>query len=55
MKRDDLVWAATCAVLTFAAAVFGAGRGLSTAWPWLVVGAIAGYGISLALRQWRGQ
>ena len=54
MKREDVLWTATCGVLAFAAAVFGAGRGFSLAWPWFIVGALVGLAISLTLRKLRG-
>ena len=53
MRRQDVVWTATCAVLAFSAAVFGAGRGMSVAWPWFIFGALVGLTISLALRNLR--
>lgn len=55
MKREDLTWAATCGLLAFSAAVFGAGRGFALAWPWFIVGGLAGLLVSWGLRNWRGE
>lgn len=55
MKREDLTWAAICGLIAFAAAVFGAGRGLGVAWPWLIVGALLGLLASRGLRSWRNR
>lgn len=54
MKREDALWIATGAVLAFAIAVFGFGRGMALAWPWFIVGALVGLLASLTLRKIRG-
>lgn len=49
LKRQNILWAATGAVLAAGIAIIGFSRGMSLAWPWAALGALLGLLLSLAV------